>query len=189
MVDPSAITDPQAWVVTPEAHPKRLDMNQGVQNGRYTAIHDGPITVFLIGMRINRLWRADKWLPVARAMGPMIAELSQRPQSGFLGAEAMLRNWRTVVMLQYWRDFQSLEAYARDRSQSHWPAWTAFNKAVGTSGTVGIFHETYVVERGRSETIYANMPPFGLGRVSGVRPATGSRNDARSRMKAGDVAE
>ena len=71
----------------------------------------------------------------------------------------------------------------RSRDQKHWPAWVAFNKAVGTDGTVGIFHETYVVGAGAHETIYANMPPFGLGKVSGLAPATGSRNEARSRMR------
>jgi hypothetical protein len=150
--------------------------------GRFTAQHEGSVTVFVIGMRINQLWRFDKWVPVARAMEPMVAELSRRPESGFLGAEPMLRDLRTIVMLQYWRDFDSLEAYARDREQRHWPAWTAFNKAVGSSGTVGIFHETYVVPAGGHETIYANMVPFGLGKVGGVTPATGSRQAARSRM-------
>ena len=162
-------------------------MPDSVQDGRYTARHQGPITVFVIGLRINRLWRPDKWVPVARAMGPMIAELSQDPQSGFLGAEPMLRNLRTVAMLQYWRDFDSLEAYARNRDQQHWPAWTAFNKAVGSSCAVGIFHETYVVDAGHHETVYVNMPGFGLGRVSGVQPATGSRTAARARMSNTDV--
>lgn len=153
-----------------------------VTPGRFAAQHEGAVTIFVIGMRINRLLRFDKWVPVARAIGPMVDELSRNPESGFLGVEPMLRNWRTVLMLQYWRDFDSLEGYARDREQSHWPAWTAFNKAVGSSRTVGIFHETYVVPAGGYETIYANMVPFGLGKVNGVAPATGSRNAARSRM-------
>jgi hypothetical protein len=150
---------------------------------RMTAAHEGPVVVFVIGMRINAFRKLGKWLPVARAMGPMIAELSRNPESGFLGTEYLIRGLRTVVLLQYWRDFDSLEAYARDRDQRHWPAWVAFNKAVGTDGTVGIFHETYVVPAGAHETIYANMPPFGLGKVSGLAPATGSRNEARSRMR------
>ncbi|MDF8334399.1 DUF4188 domain-containing protein [Novosphingobium cyanobacteriorum] len=153
---------------------------------RMTATHDGSVVVFVIGMRINAFRKLGKWLPVARAMGPMIAELSRNPDSGFLGTEYLIRGLRTVVLLQYWRDFDSLEAYARDREQKHWPAWVAFNKAVGTDGTVGIFHETYVVPAGAHETIYANMPPFGLGKVSGLAPATGSRNAARSRMRGAD---
>jgi hypothetical protein len=150
---------------------------------RVTSAHEGPLVVFIIGMRINRMWRIDKWLPVARAMGPMIAELARDPESGFLGTEFALSGLRTVLLIQYWRDFESLEHYARDRDRLHWPAWTAFNKAVGTDGTVGIFHETYAVGEAAHETIYANMPPFGLARASGIRPATGQRNEARSRMK------
>jgi len=148
-----------------------------------TAAHNGPLVVFIIGMRINRLYRLDKWLPVARAMGPMIAELSRDPDSGFLGATTALAGLRTIMLAQYWRDFDSLEAYARARDKRHWPAWTAFNRAVGTDGTVGIFHETYVVEAGAHETIYVNMPGFGLGKVSGTQPATGSRDAARSRLR------
>lgn len=155
-----------------------------IQPGRFTANHAGPLVVFAIGMRINRFWRFGKWLPVIRSMRPMLAELSANPDSGFLGTEYLLRGPRTVMLLQYWRDFDSLEAYARDRDRAHWPAWTAFNKAVGADGTVGIFHETYVVPAGGHETVYANMPPFGLGKVAGTIPATGSRNEARSRLKA-----
>ncbi len=155
-----------------------------IRPGRFTADFDKPVVVFVIGLRINCFRKVGKWLPVARAMGPMIDELVRNPDSGFLGVETMIRNWRTVVMLQYWRDFDGLEAYARDREQRHRPAWTAFNKAVGSDGTVGIFHETYAVAAGSYETIYGNMPPIGLGRVAGLIPATGSRNEARSRMKA-----
>ena len=155
-----------------------------IRPGRFSAGFDQPLVVFVIGMRINHLLKIRKWLPVARAMGPMVAELAQDPNSGFLGAQTMLAGLRTVMLLQYWRDFDSLEQYARARDKQHWPAWTAFNKAVGSDGSVGIFHETYVVPAGGYETIYANMPPFGLGKVAGVVPATGSRSEARTRMKA-----
>ena len=154
-----------------------------ILNGRLTADHSGPLVVFIIGMRINQFWRINKWLPVARAMGPMIAEAMSNPKSGMLGYEFALQGLRTISVIQYWRDFDSLEAYARDRNQLHMPAWKAFNQAVGADGTVGIFHETYHVERGGFETLYGNMPLFGLGKVAGVVPATGSRNEARDRMK------
>jgi hypothetical protein len=154
-----------------------------IQPGRMTAAFSGPLAVFVIGMRINHFHKPGKWLPVVRAMGPMIAELSRDPASGFLATEFMLRGMRTIVLLQYWRDFDSLERYARAREHKHWPAWTAFNKAIGNDGTVGIFHETYAVPDHATETVYANMPPFGLGKISGTVPATGSRNEARSRMR------
>ena len=153
-----------------------------IEPGRFTDSHEGALVVFIIGMRINAFHKVGKWLPVARAMGPMLAELSQKPESGFLGAEQMLKGLRTVLLVQYWRDFDSLEAYARDRSQSHWPAWTAFNQAVGSDGSVGIFHETYCVPAGAHETIGVNMEPFGLARFTGRRAASGSRAEARTRM-------
>jgi len=41
-----------------------------VQIGRFTAKHERPLVVFLIGMRVNNWLRWREWLPVARAMGP-----------------------------------------------------------------------------------------------------------------------
>ena len=49
---------------------------------RMTAQIDGEIVVFLIGMRINRLWKVHKWLPVARAMPRMLAELAETYRVG-----------------------------------------------------------------------------------------------------------
>ena len=46
-----------------------------IENGRMTHEHDGPIGVFLIGMRFNRLHRPDQWVPVFAAMPKMLAEL------------------------------------------------------------------------------------------------------------------
>jgi hypothetical protein len=159
--------------------------------GRMTDTHTGPLVVFLIGMRVNRFHRVDKWLPVFRAMGPMIRELSRNPDSGFLGTEYALCSPRQILLIQYWRDFDSLEAYARSRDAQHWPAWTAFNRSIGDDGTVGIYHETYAVAGGAHETVYGNMPPFGLGRFAGSVPATGSRKAARERMRvsSGNVSE
>lgn len=159
-------------------------MTETVHAGRFTADFDQSLVIFIIGMRINHFHKIGKWLPVARSMGPMIEELAADPESGFLGAESLRKDWRTVLLIQYWRDFESLERYARDREQRHWPAWTAFNKAIGSDGTVGIFHETFAVSRGAYEVIYGNMPLFGLGKIAGLVPATGSRNEARSRMMA-----
>ena len=43
--------------------------------GRFTTRIEGPFVVFLIGFRVNRLFAINKWLPTAKAMGPMLAEL------------------------------------------------------------------------------------------------------------------
>lgn len=153
---------------------------------RLTANLEGPFVVFLIGLRINKPFRVDKWLPVLRAMPRMIAELQQQPELGFLHAESWLS--RTTLMVQYWRSTEQLMAYATSRQSAHLPAWQAFNKAIGTDGTVGIWHETYAVAPGSHESVYVNMPAFGLGRAGLLQAASGVKQNARGRLRAGERA-
>ena len=147
---------------------------------RVTAKVDGGFVVFLIGMRVNRPWKIHRWLPVALAMGRMIDELAGRPDMGLKHVES----WpgRTSIMVQYWESFEALEAYARNRSAEHLPAWSKFNKLVGSNGDVGIWHETYAVSPGSFECVYNNMPRFGLSRAFDTIPAAGAYARASSRM-------
>lgn len=149
--------------------------------GRYTASTDEPFVVFLIGMRVNRLVSVRKWWPVASAMGPMIAELSRKPELGYLGGYTAPL-WRGVVMVQFWRSFEHLESYARSRDAEHLPAWRRFNQAVGNDGSVGVWHETYVIVPGQVESVYVNMPRSGLASVMDHVPATRGRDTARERL-------
>jgi hypothetical protein len=148
---------------------------------RVTAEIEGEFVVFLIGMRINRLWKVWKWLPVFTAMPRMLRELEGRPESGFLGANQYFGSLRRPMLVQYWRSFEQLEAYARDRDATHWPAWVSFNKRVASNGDVGIWHETYLVPAGGFECVYNNMPPIGLGRATRLVPAAGRKATAASR--------
>jgi hypothetical protein len=86
------------------------------------------------------------------------------------------------MVLQYWRSFEHLHAYASMRNAQHLPAWAAFNRSVGSDGTVGIWHETYEVAAGRFETVYANMPRWGLSGAGEHVPAVGRMSTARERM-------
>ena len=149
--------------------------------GRYTAQTNEPFVVFLIGMRVNRLLHFSKWMPVAKAMPPMIEELKQHPELGFLHTEIALY-WRGVINLQYWRSFDHLHAFAHMRDGKHLPAWAEFNRRVGNNGAVGIWHETYQVQPGGYEAIHVNMPRFGLLRAFEALPVTGRLDNARSRM-------
>ncbi len=152
--------------------------------GRFTAQTDQPFVVFLIGMRVNRLRAVRKWLPTVRAMGPMLRTLFEHPEKGFLGGQAYL-SWRGVTMVQYWRSFEDLERFARDRDDPHVEAWRRFNCTIGTDGTVGIWHETYVVEAGGYEAIYGNMPVYGLAAATRHVPVAGRGESARQRRGAG----
>ena len=145
---------------------------------RVTAQIEGDFVVFLIGVRINKPWKVHRWLPVFRAMPRMIRELEESPESGFLGHIMSLR-----VIVQYWRSFDALEAYARNADQLHWPAWLDFNERVGGSrGDVGIWHETYRVRAGEYECVYSGMPPLGLAKASATTDAVGELESARGRI-------
>ena len=149
---------------------------------RVCAEVEGGFVVFLIGMRINRPWKVWKWWPVARAMPRMLIELAKQPELGLLHARTHF-NFPGVMVVQYWRDFEALEAYAKARDHAHLPAWQAFNKAVASNGDVGIWHETYVIGPGQYENIYNNMPPFGLGAAGTIVDASGGRQAARQRLR------
>lgn len=153
--------------------------------GRYTANAEGPFVVFIIGMRINKIRAVNKWLPVARAMPPMLETLEQHPEKGYLGGEQFLF-WRGVGLIQYWRSFEDLDRFARNPADPHLAAWKRFNQAVGTGGEVGIFHETYLVGSGQYECVYGNMPRFGLAGAFDHVPAIGNRETARLRLNRED---
>jgi hypothetical protein len=151
-----------------------------VINDRMCAEVDGEAVVFLIGMRFNKLWKIHKWFPVLLAMPRMLRELEAKPELGFLGYHLWVG--RTTMVLQYWRSVEHLNAYAKDRNRAHLPAWAAFNRAIGKSGDVGVWHETYRTREGDYETVYVNMPPFGLGKATKVVSAQGRRESAAGRM-------
>ena len=155
------------------------------RNERLAATIDGSFVVFMIGMRINNILKINKWLPVATAMPRMIKELSAQPELGFLHAEAWFG--RTTIMVQYWRSMDQLLAYAHDKEAQHLPAWRTFNKAVGTDGAVGIWHETYKAGPGTYENVYVNMPAFGLGGAGDLVAAKGDLRSAARRLGEGSV--
>ncbi|MEO7001932.1 MAG: DUF4188 domain-containing protein [Ktedonobacterales bacterium] len=158
-----------------------------VFKGRYTAQAEGPFVVFIIGMRVNRLWALHKWIPTAMAMGPMLHTLyTHQQEKGFMGAHTFL-SWRGVMLVQYWRSFEDLERFARSKDDPHLKAWQRFYKAVGSDGSVGIFHETYMIQPGQYEAIYGNMPIFGLAAATQHVTIAERRQSARGRIGGEDA--
>ncbi|GGM59739.1 transcriptional regulator [Longimycelium tulufanense] len=152
-----------------------------VAKGRWTAdIGSDEMVVFLIGMRFNQLWRVWRWLPTFNAMPPMLRHLEQTPESGLLGWHVWFG--RTVLVLTYWRSAEQLIAFAGNQDAPHAPAWRAFNRRIGDDGSVGIWHETYVVGPGKAEAVYVNMLTFGLAAATSPVPVTPERNTARRRL-------
>ena len=148
--------------------------------GRMTHGYDGDLVVFLIGMRINKPWRPDLWLPVFFAMPAMLAELSKDKDSGLLGYRVTF-GAGGPLLVQYWDSHEKLYGYAGDRNAAHRPAWAAFNRrARKAPGAVGIWHETYLVER--AESVYAGMPVSGLAAATTSVPVARRGETAAERL-------
>jgi hypothetical protein len=151
-----------------------------INSGRYTHRHHDGLVVFLIGMRINRPWRPDQWLPVFLAMPRMLAELSREPSSGLLGYRMAVGPGGPVIM-QYWDSVEKLYAYAGEPGSEHRPAWSAFNRrARKAPNAVGIWHETF--QTGRTESMYVSMPTVGLAQATGLVPVGPGSSHAEDRL-------
>src|SRR4051794_11471389 len=84
-----------------------------IRPGRFTAEIEGDFVVLLIGPRINKPWQLvqaarDLGEP-RRGMKAMLDELSKHPEKGLLGYRMGF-----PLIVQYWRSFEHLEAFARD---------------------------------------------------------------------------
>jgi hypothetical protein len=154
----------------------------GVFPGPYTAGNDREVVVFLIGMRFNS-WRA---LPTALRtfllMPRMLASLAKSPETGCLGGHVAF-GWLTTYTIQYWRSFEELERFAKAPDDDHLPAWRWYNTLGEKAAGVGIWHETFRVAAGAYESIYVNMPSFGLAAATTHVPIRTGTRGARERIE------
>ncbi|MCC9308838.1 DUF4188 domain-containing protein [Kitasatospora sp. RB6PN24] len=154
--------------------------------GRTTAAAEGDLVVFLIGMRINHFWAPHHWLPVLASMPRMLRELRADEQSGLLGYQLLTGSPRAYYVVQYWRSKEQLLKYAVDPARLHRKAWAMINRMEHRSGRhVGIWHETYLVPAGNYESVYADMPPYGLAAATGVLPIGRRGATAQERLDRG----
>ncbi len=155
-------------------------MGKTIFSGRFTTENEKDLVVFIIGMRINKRRAVHKWLPVMNSMPPMIKELySNKEELGFMSMESFF-GLRTTVMIQYWRSTDDLLAYAK--GSNHLKAWKNFNQKIGENPAVGIYHETYVVKQGNYESVYGNMPEYGLAKAMPHIPINPEKRSARKRL-------
>ena len=149
--------------------------------GRQRAELDGDFVVFLIGARpdLRHPVRTVRDLGGRRGMTHMLDHLLAHPEKGLLAYEMGL-----PTIVQYWRSFDHLDAFARDDTDPHLAAWRNYWRRVGTDNRTGIWHETYLVRAGEYEAIYANMPPHGLGKAGRLSPMS-QASTARLRLNRG----
>ena len=135
------------------------------------------LVVIYLGMRVNSL-RGFKTLI---QFGPQIkAAVAARPDGLLLHEDLIFSLWPVHAMMrQYWRDFESLETWARS-TMPHQAWWKDFLRDPG--GT-GFWHETYF-RRGGFEAIYDDIPvPVGMMRFAPNVQAKGPMFSARQRLQ------
>jgi hypothetical protein len=150
-----------------------------VRSGRYGAEIDGDFVVFLIGPRLNdprHLLASVRDLGGRRrGMRAMLESLVADPDKGLL---AYRMGFPTIV--QYWRSFEHLEAFARDPGDLHRPTWLEWFRR-DPQGRTGIWHETFLVRAGEYEAIYDSVPESGLAAAGRAVPLQGG-SSARRRL-------
>jgi hypothetical protein len=107
------------------------------------------LVVVYLGMRVNALAGVKTLV----GFGPKIAKsVEARPEGLLLHENVVFSLFPPHVgMCQYWRDFASLETWARSEPHRTW--WQQFLK---NSGGTGFWHETYFM-RGGMEAVYDDM--------------------------------
>jgi hypothetical protein len=146
---------------------------QTVDLGKYP-----DLIVIYLGMRVNRV----RGLRTLFRMGAMIREAVDAKPDGLLLHENLIFSILPphAGMRQYWRDFDSMERFARALPHREW--WRSYLR---DSGGTGFWHETYCM-RGGIEAVYDDLTgPLGLLKFAPAQPARGAMFSARKRLHLG----
>jgi hypothetical protein len=133
------------------------------------------LTVVYLGFHVSTLRGLAAFLGIGRKLTAM---RNEKPD-GLLVHETIVFGLRHVGMRQYWRDFDSLEAFTRSDPHKTW--WATFSKDQAGSG---FWHEAYR-RSGGIEGVYIGMPaPLGLAAFAPPRAPTGPFARSRQRLAA-----
>ena len=133
------------------------------------------LVVIYLGMRVNAVTGVKTLL----GFGPKITDSVNAHPDGLLLHEIMIFSLFPphLGIRQYWRDFDSLEAWARSDPHRAW--WKRFLR---DSGGTAFWHETYFM-RGGMEAIYDDLPvPLGLLKFAPSHEARGPMFSSRQRL-------
>ena len=132
-----------------------------------------------LGFRVRKLRAWPFALRVGRAIDRAAAE-AIAAGAGLLSSETFLVGRDHLGVIQYWRDFESLDAWSRRPPHSEW--WGQALERMRTKGDFGISHETYLVPRAGVEAIAIDCPPTGLFAFGATGEATGPMTTSRGRL-------
>jgi hypothetical protein len=139
------------------------------------------LIVIYLGMRV----RSPRGFVQFMKLGREIQQSVQAAPDGLLLHENFFLSPVHGGMRQYWRDYETLEAWTRTLPHQAW--WRDF---LHDSHGTGFWHELYSI-RGGMEAVYDDMPkPLGFGTFAPRQPARGRMFGARGRLaREGDAAE
>jgi Domain of unknown function (DUF4188) len=139
------------------------------------------LVVIYLGMRVQ----SARGLKTLISFGPKIRAAVEARPDGLLLHENLLYSLVPphAGMRQYWRDFDSLERWARSLPHKEW--WQGFLR---DRGGTGFWHETYFRDGGM-ESVYIDMAPMGFTKFAPIEPARGSLFSARRRLRLQENAE
>jgi hypothetical protein len=134
------------------------------------------LVVIYLGMRVEE----PRGYETLQTLRPLIDATVAEEPDGLLLHERLLYSEEPLHtgMRQYWRDFESLEAWARTLPHKEW--WTEYLR---DRGGTSFWHETYS-RRGGFEAIYVDVEDVGLTRFAPTVRAEGPMLAARQRAEA-----
>ena len=135
------------------------------------------LLVIFLGMRVEE----PRGLETLQRLGPEIQAAVDEQPDGLLLHESLTFSVEPlhVGMRQYWRDFDSLEAWSLALPHKQW--WSDYLR---DRGGTSFWHETYF-RRGGFETMYVDVDdPVGLACFAPSSPAKGPMFSARQRRDA-----
>ena len=139
------------------------------------------LVVIYLGMQVRTL----AGIKTLVGLGPRIEKAGVSRPAGLLHYEnnIIFRLFPFHVgMRWYWKDYESMESWARSEPHRIW--WQDFLR---NSGGTGFWHETYFM-RGGMEAIYddVNLPRLGFQAFAPGLPARGPMFSARTRLHLSD---
>jgi hypothetical protein len=132
------------------------------------------LIVIYLGMRVRSPRGVVKFLKLGRGIQQSV---DAAPDGLLLHENLLFFSPIHAGMRQYWRDYETLEAWTRTLPHQAW--WRDFLR--DSHGT-GFWHELYAI-RGGMEAVYDDMPkPLGFGTFAPRQPARGRMFGARGRL-------
>ncbi len=108
----------------------------------------------------------------------LFASLEVARQEGLLLLNRVVMSDEGPLLLQYWKSYDDLDAWARKQPHSRWWKWLTDNAGHG----VGFYHEIYQVRT--AEAVYeAGTKPVGPALFSSLENVTGGQGLSRQRQQ------